>query len=241
MLKALLITALLITPITGCVPSQIRESDPVVHENGVYARGVVAADHAIASKAGAQMLAMGGNAVDAAVAASFTLSVVRPYSCGIGGGGFMLVHLPDDPTHGRVHTAINYREQAYVDPGYYERTNKSSTTGGAAVAIPGTVAGLLYALEHHVDRLAEDHANTRRLAEGLTRLGFRVDPPPETNMVMFDFEDTLAFVGETRARHLLINPTGPGRFRAVTHLDVSTSDLEETLERLGEALEEIRS
>ena len=156
MLKALLITALLITPITGCVPSQIRESDPVVHENGVYARGVVAADHAIASKAGAQMLAMGGNAVDAAVAASFTLSVVRPYSCGIGGGGFMLVHLPDDPTHGRVHTAINYREQAYVDPGYYERTNKSSTTGGAAVAIPGTVAGLLYALEHHgtLDRAA---------------------------------------------------------------------------------------
>lgn len=172
MLKALLITALLITPITGCVPTQKRLSDPVVHDNGVYARGVVAADHAIASEAGAQMLAMGGNAVDAAVAASFTLSVVRPYSCGIGGGGFMLVHLPDDPTHGRVHTAINYREQAYVDPAYYERTNKSSTTGGAAVAIPGTVAGLLYALEHHGTL---DRATVLAPAIAAARDGFTVD------------------------------------------------------------------
>jgi hypothetical protein len=60
-------------------------------------------------------------------------------------------------------------------------------------------------------------------------------------MVMFDYEDTIALVGATRARHLLINPTGPGRFRAVTHLDVSTSDLEEALTRLGAALEELRS
>jgi hypothetical protein len=59
-------------------------------------------------------------------------------------------------------------------------------------------------------------------------------------MVMFDFEDTLALLRATRARHLLINPTAPGRFRAVTHLGVSTSDLEEALERLAAALEEIR-
>lgn len=95
------------------------------------------------------MLELGGNAVDAAVAASFTLSVVRPYSCGIGGGGFMVIHLPDDPTHGFVHSAINYRETAYVDGEYYQRTGKSSTIGGSAVAVPGTVAGLLLALEHY--------------------------------------------------------------------------------------------
>lgn len=147
MLKELMIGIALFTPLVGCSTPHTRVSAPVVHENGIYAQGVVAADHAIASDAGAQMLALGGNAVDAAVATSFALSVVRPYSCGIGGGGFMLIHLPDDPTHGYVHTAINYREQAYVDPDYYERTGKSSTTGGAAVAIPGSVAGLLYALE----------------------------------------------------------------------------------------------
>jgi len=148
-MKRLLLCILLVmlVPIGACSNRSVRTSDAVVHDDGVYAKGAVAADHAIASEAGAQMLAQGGNAVDAAVAASFTLSVVRPYSCGIGGGGFMVIHLPDDPQHGFVHTAINYREQAYVDPDYYERTGKSSTNGGAAVAIPGTVAGLLHALE----------------------------------------------------------------------------------------------
>jgi threonine aldolase len=98
----------------------------------------------------------------------------------------------------------------------------------------------IYALEHHVERLAEDHANARFLAEGLRKLGLAVAGDPETNMVMFDFEDTLALVRATRARHLLINPTGPGRFRAVTHLDVSAADMEDALARLREALEEIR-
>jgi threonine aldolase len=98
----------------------------------------------------------------------------------------------------------------------------------------------LHALEHHVERLAEDHANARFLAKGLESLGLTVGCTPETNMVMFDFADTLAFARGTRARHLLIDPTAPGRFRAVTHLDVSTSDLEEALERLGAVLAEIR-
>ena len=94
------------------------------------------------------MLAQGGNAVDAAVAASFTLSVVRPYSCGIGGGGFMVIHLPDDPQHGFVHTAINYRETSPYDGSVYA-SGISMTNGRHAVAVPGTVAGLLYALEKY--------------------------------------------------------------------------------------------
>jgi threonine aldolase len=98
----------------------------------------------------------------------------------------------------------------------------------------------LHALEHHVERLADDHANARFLAEGLERLGLAVAGKPETNIVMFGFGDTLAFIRATRARGILIDPTSPGRFRAVTHLDVSTTDLEEALERVGEALEEIR-
>lgn len=115
--------------------------------SATFRNGAVAADHALASAAGAEMLAMGGNAVDAAVAASFTLSVVRPYSCGIGGGGFMVIHLPSDPTHGRVSTALNYRETSPVGPEFFESTGASSTVGGAAVAVPGTIAGLTHALK----------------------------------------------------------------------------------------------
>lgn len=112
--------------------------------------GAVAADHPLASEAGVEILRAGGNAIDAAVATSVALSVVRPYSCGIGGGGFMVVHLPDDPRHGRVQAALNYREASpgQVGPDFFEgRATGASVRGGAAVAVPGTVAGLLEALE----------------------------------------------------------------------------------------------
>ena len=99
----------------------------------------------------------------------------------------------------------------------------------------------LHALEHHVKRLAEDHANARRLAEGLERLGVCVDPPPQTNMVMFEIDDVMAFLRETRSRSLLVNPTKPGVFRAVTHLDVGAGDVDEALGRIEEALGVIRS
>ncbi len=115
-----------------------------------FEREAVAADHPLASLAGAEMLARGGNAVDAAVAASFCLSVVRPQSCGIGGGGFMVIHLPSHPRAGAVDVALNYRETCpgAVGPDFYEtRDERDSRIGGAAVATPGTVAGLLTALE----------------------------------------------------------------------------------------------
>jgi gamma-glutamyltranspeptidase/glutathione hydrolase len=128
--------------------------------SGTFAHAAVAADHATASEAGAEMLRRGGNAVDAAVATSFTLSVVRPESCGIGGGGFMVVRLSDAGAErlarlGRApakrEVAINYREMcpAGVGEEFFEKRAdaEASTRGGAAVAVPGTVAGLLHALE----------------------------------------------------------------------------------------------
>jgi gamma-glutamyltranspeptidase/glutathione hydrolase len=120
---------------------------------GVYRGGVVAADHPLASRAGAEILARGGNAVDAAVATSFALSVVRPMSCGIGGGGFMLIHLKDDPrteTVGDiVDMALDYRETApaAIRENYFDQVDdpEASRYGGASVAIPTTVEGLLEA------------------------------------------------------------------------------------------------
>jgi gamma-glutamyltranspeptidase/glutathione hydrolase len=106
----------------------------------LFKGGAVAADHYLASQAGVEILEQGGNAVDSAVATSFALSVVRPFSCGIGGGGFMLI---DSPT--MVPVALNYRETApkQVDKRFFE--NNNSRIGGTAVGIPGTVAGLLAA------------------------------------------------------------------------------------------------
>src|SRR5262245_15062096 len=112
-------------------------------------RYVVAADHVAASQAGAEILAQGGNAADAAVATSFALAVVRPQSCGLGGGGFMLLHRP-----GHEPVAIDFRETApaaaersqYLDPSGHPIPRKT-VHGGWSVATPGQVRGLLHVLE----------------------------------------------------------------------------------------------
>ena len=150
----------------GCASS----TPPAPSFDAFFEHGAVAADHPVASEAGADILRAGGNAVDAAVATSFTLSVVRPYSCGIGGGGFMVIHLPADPVHGEVTTAINYRETApaAVGPDFYADGSRSSTRGADAVGVPGTVAGLLYALERYgtMDRAAVLAPAIRAAEEG---------------------------------------------------------------------------
>ncbi|HVN84841.1 MAG TPA: low-specificity L-threonine aldolase [Candidatus Binatia bacterium] len=94
----------------------------------------------------------------------------------------------------------------------------------------------IYALEHHVERLAEDHANARRLADGLARLGFTVGPPPETNIVLFRVGDALALWRALHERHVLMNPMSADVFRAVTHLDVSVGDIDEALSRISDAV-----
>jgi threonine aldolase len=123
-----------------------------------------------------------------------------------------------------------------------ERAHRYRKMLGGGMRQAGILAAAgLHALDHHVDRLKEDHANARRLADGLARLGLRVDPAPETNMVFFAVPDELGFLRATRARDLLVNPVKPGFFRAVTHLDVDAKDVDEALARVGEALAELRA
>lgn len=116
-----------------------------------FPRSAVAADHPLASQAGVEALGLGGNAVDAAVTTSFALSVVRPYSCGIGGGGFMMIQGPC--TKSKTAVVLDYRETApaVVSQEYFEHNEDphASTRSGKAVGIPGTVAGLLRALEQY--------------------------------------------------------------------------------------------
>jgi threonine aldolase len=99
--------------------------------------------------------------------------------------------------------------------------------GGAMRQAGIVAAGCLYALDHNVERLAEDHENARVLADGLAELGCEV-VTPETNIVIFSAPD--AFV-ETMGRHAIeLSGTPDGRARAVTHLDVSRAEVDEALE-----------
>jgi threonine aldolase len=99
----------------------------------------------------------------------------------------------------------------------------------------------IFALEHHVGRLAEDHANARRLAAGLEKLDLVVDPPPETNVVLFRVPDAAGFLRETRGRGVRVNPIDAATFRAVTHLDVAREDVDDALGRIEEALRALRA
>ena len=122
-----------------------------------------------------------------------------------------------------------------------ERVHRIRKMLGGGMRQAGILAAAgIHALEHHVARLAEDHDNARRLAAGLRALGLEVDPPPETNMVMFRQPDTAAFLSALGARGVLLNAVADGRYRAVTHLDVAAGGIDEALRRIGVALEELR-
>ncbi|MCK6502905.1 low-specificity L-threonine aldolase [Myxococcota bacterium] len=82
----------------------------------------------------------------------------------------------------------------------------------------------LYALDHHVERLALDHARAADLAAGLRGLGLAPSPAP-TNMVYVEVEDAPATVEALRARGVLCNAVGPSRLRLVTHLDIDDEDV----------------
>jgi len=117
------------------------------------------------------------------------------------------------------------------------RVHRARKMLGGGLRQAGILAAAgLHALDHHITRLADDHANARRLAAGLEKLGLPLVVPPETNMVLFRVEDTMGFLRETRARRVLVNPSAPGVFRAVTHLDVSEPDIDEAIGRIGEVV-----
>jgi len=118
-----------------------------------------------------------------------------------------------------------------------DRVHRARKMLGGGMRQAGLLAAAgLHALEHHVEHLAEDHRNARRLAQGLAALGLEVDPPPQTNMVLFRAADVGRLWSALLERDVLINPVDRRTFRAVTHRDVTAEDIEDVLGRVGEAL-----
>ena len=110
--------------------------------------------------------------------------------------------------------------------------------GGAMRQWGLLAAAALYAIDHNIDRLADDHANASRLAEGLCKIpGITINPPQvETNIVIFDIDPRLgtgaAFAARLKEAGLWMLANGPQKVRAVTHLDVSREQIEEALSRI---------
>ncbi|MBP9192683.1 MAG: gamma-glutamyltransferase [Ignavibacteria bacterium] len=120
-----------------------------------YQNGVVSSAQELASQVGIDILKNGGNAIDAAVGVGFALAVVYPQAGNIGGGGFMMIHLKDKNGN-PVNTSIDYREKAPLlsDRDMYLNSSGEvipglSTLGNLAAGVPGSVAGMLYALEKY--------------------------------------------------------------------------------------------
>ena len=170
-------------------------SHPVVDD-----LGMVVAQERIAARIGAEILAEGGNAVDAAAAVGFALAVTLPRAGNIGGGGFMLIYLADE---GRT-VAVDYREMA---PAAATRDMFLDDDGNAdpvasrftrlAAGVPGTVRGLNHVVEHYgtmpLRRLVEPAARlaadgvvlSADFAGSLVRARSRFERDPESLRVFF--------------------------------------------------------
>ncbi|MGP5550319.1 gamma-glutamyltransferase [Psychrobacter namhaensis] len=186
-------------------------SEDAIHHPVWAKNGMVATQEALASDIGLQILKDGGNAVDAGVAVGFALAVTLPRAGNIGGGGFMMIYdTKQDKT-----VALDYREKApssasrdmYLDSDG-NAVSDLSRYHGLAVGVPGTVAGLLKALEDHgtmsreqvmapAIALAEDGIEvTAGLSESLTALSERLQKWPSTKKVFFKADGSAYQPGE---------------------------------------------
>ena len=153
-MKCLLLVALFVLP----TPALAQDANPAaravyqtgaIHHPVLARRGMVSAQERVAAEIGADILKQGGNAVDAAVAVGFALAVTHPQAGNLGGGGFMMIG-----ESGGAATAIDFREQA---PAGARRDmylgedgdvdNRLAQYSHLSAGVPGTVAGLLHALE----------------------------------------------------------------------------------------------
>ena len=124
------------------------------------------------------------------------------------------------------------------DGAFIARARKMRKMMGGGMRQAGIIAAAgVYALDHMVARLAEDHENAKVLARGLAELpAVDLDPETiETNIVIFRMEAAVGFARALKRAGVLCTMPGPGRIRMVTHYGIERADIDETLERARHA------
>lgn len=154
--------------LSACATAPLSQEEPPL-------AAAIATAHPLATQAGFEILARGGNAFDAAIAVTTALAVVEPYSSGIGGGGFWLLHRARDGRQvmidGRERAPLAAHRDLYLDQ-RGEVIAKLSVDGPLAAGIPGVPAALEHMAQHYGQLpLASSLAPALRLA----REGFPVD------------------------------------------------------------------
>jgi threonine aldolase len=132
------------------------------------------------------------------------------------------------------------------DAGTMERAWRVRRRLGGGMRQSGVLAGAgLYALDHHLERIPEDHRRARALAEGVAEIPGLSVVHPETNIVMVDLESPElspeALLESLSSRGVLMVAFGPSRLRAVTHLDIDDSGVEQALAALEESVSEAKT
>jgi len=125
---------------------------------------------------------------------------------------------------------------------FIKRARRARKVLGGGMRQAGVIAAAgIVALTEMVDRLAEDHANARMLAEGLARLPGLQPEPVYTNIVYFRVQHPRYTAAELQdallARGVGVLALGPNRIRAVTHYGIAAGDIEETLDILAQIVE----
>jgi gamma-glutamyltranspeptidase/glutathione hydrolase len=162
-------------PPGNALPPQAQGNGPPPWTGHAARQGVVSVSHPLAAEAGAKMLEAGGNAIDAAAAIQFALNVVEPQFSGIGGGGFMMVHLAKTGETFVVDSRERAPAAATPDmfaPGGVPLSFAVASTSGLSVGVPGTLLGVDTALRNWgTMSLAQTLAPAIELAER----GFRIN------------------------------------------------------------------